>query len=78
VFAELGWSHEVIVCDHNSSDRTAEVAKEAGAQVVFEPVNQIARARNTSSAAGKPSHIVMYLLRNAGDTGSCSRMVVLK
>jgi glycosyltransferase involved in cell wall biosynthesis len=51
VFAERGWVHEVIVCDNNSSDRTAEVAREAGAQVVFEPVNQIARARNTGAAS---------------------------
>ena len=54
MFAERGWSHEVIVCDNNSSDRTAEVAREAGVRVVFEPVNQIARARNTGalSASG--------------------------
>ncbi len=44
-----GWDHEVIVCDNNSTDRTAEVARAAGARVVFEPVNQIARARNTGA-----------------------------
>jgi glycosyltransferase involved in cell wall biosynthesis len=37
------------VCDNNSTDRTAEVARQAGATVVFEPVNQIARARNTGA-----------------------------
>jgi glycosyltransferase involved in cell wall biosynthesis len=42
---------ELIVCDNNSSDRTAEIARAAGAKVVFEPVNQIARARNTGAAA---------------------------
>ena len=42
---------ELIVCDNNSTDRTAEIARAAGAKVVFEPVNQIARARNTSVAA---------------------------
>ena len=31
-----GW--ELIVCDNNSTDRTAEVARGEGAQVVFEPV----------------------------------------
>jgi len=41
---------ELIVCDNNSTDRTAEVARAAGARVVFEPVNQIARARNTGAA----------------------------
>ena len=36
---------EIIVCDNNSSDQTAELASRAGAKVVFEPVNQISRAR---------------------------------
>jgi glycosyltransferase involved in cell wall biosynthesis len=46
VFAGVGWSREVIVCDNNSTDHTAELARQAGATVVFEPVNQISRARN--------------------------------
>jgi glycosyltransferase involved in cell wall biosynthesis len=50
-FADAGWETELIVCDNNSSDRTAELAKAAGATVVFEPVNQIGRARNTGAAA---------------------------
>jgi glycosyltransferase involved in cell wall biosynthesis len=50
-FAALGWTSELIVCDNNSTDRTADVARDAGAQVVFEPVNQIARARNTGARA---------------------------
>ena len=45
-FTSLGWATELIVCDNNSTDRTAEIARDAGATVVFEPVNQIARARN--------------------------------
>ena len=49
-FERLGWTSELIVCDNNSTDRTAELARGAGAQVVFEPVNQIARARNTGAA----------------------------
>jgi len=48
-----GWSSELIVCDNNSTDRTAEIAREAGATVVFEPHNQIARARN--AGAGRAS-----------------------
>src|ERR1041385_7523435 len=48
---DLGFGHEVIVCDNNSTDRTAELARTEGARVVFEPVNQIARARNTGAAA---------------------------
>jgi glycosyltransferase involved in cell wall biosynthesis len=49
-FDEAGWACELIVCDNNSSDRTAEIARAAGASVVFEPVNQIARARNAGAA----------------------------
>ena len=46
-----GMDAELIVCDNNSTDRTAAIAREAGAKVVFEPVNQISRARNTGAAA---------------------------
>jgi glycosyltransferase involved in cell wall biosynthesis len=51
VFTDAGCETELIVCDNNSSDRTAELARAAGATVVFEPVNQIGRARNTGAAA---------------------------
>jgi glycosyltransferase involved in cell wall biosynthesis len=50
-FDARGWDAEVIVCDNNSTDQTAELARRAGAIVVFEPVNQIARARNRGAAA---------------------------
>ena len=50
VFRARGWSAELIVCDNNSTDRTAAIARAAGATVVFEPVNQIARARNRGAA----------------------------
>ena len=40
-----------MVCDNNSTDRTADIARAAGARVVFEPVNQISRARNTGAAS---------------------------
>ena len=50
-FALRGWGFELIVCDNNSTDRTAEIAHAAGATVVFEPVNQIARARNSGASA---------------------------
>ena len=49
-FVDAGWFTELIVCDNNSTDRTAEIATAAGAVVVFEPVNQISRARNTGAA----------------------------
>jgi glycosyltransferase involved in cell wall biosynthesis len=50
-FDARGWEREIIVCDNNSTDATAAVARAAGVKVVFEPVNQISRARNTGAAA---------------------------
>jgi hypothetical protein len=50
VFLERSWEFELIVCDNNSTDRTAEIARSAGATVIFEPINQIARARNSGAA----------------------------
>ena len=46
---------EIIVTDNNSTDRTAAVAEEFGARVVFEEHRQIAKARNTGAknALGK-------------------------
>ena len=45
---ELGLTErsEIIVVDNNSTDRTAEIAKRFGVRLVFEPENQISRARN--------------------------------
>ncbi len=44
------FTSEIIVVDNNSTDNTANLARLAGAQVVFEPVNQIGRARNAGAA----------------------------
>lgn len=49
-FLQRGWQFELVVCDNNSTDRTADIARAAGARVIFEPVNQIARARNTGAS----------------------------
>jgi glycosyltransferase involved in cell wall biosynthesis len=57
-FPALGWESEVIVCDNNSTDRTAEKARAAGAIVVFEPVNQISRARNRGASAATGQWLV--------------------
>jgi len=46
-------SYEVVVCDNHSTDPTRQVAESLGARVVFEPHNQIARARNTGARAAK-------------------------
>ena len=57
-FVQRGWETEVIVCDNNSTDRTAAIARTAGATVVFEPVNQISRARNAGAGAARGDWIV--------------------
>lgn len=44
-------AYELIVCDNNSTDSTAAIAKGAGCKVVFEPINQISRARNRGAGA---------------------------
>ncbi len=40
---------EIIVVDNNSSDATANIAKQNGATIVFEKHNQISKARNTGA-----------------------------
>ena len=54
----LSESAEVIVVDNNSSDRTGEIAQDHGARVVFEPVNQISRARNAGGRAACGEYLV--------------------
>ncbi len=74
---------EIIVTDNNSTDDTAELAQQQGAKVIFEPVNQISRARNAGAraAAGRylvfvdaDTHISPDTLKTALDklqSGSC-------
>src|SRR6185436_17497097 len=78
---EGGWDWELVVCDNNSTDRTADIARAAGARVVFEPHNQISRARNAGAAAATgdwllfidadstPSRELFEDLREAIDSG---------
>jgi glycosyltransferase involved in cell wall biosynthesis len=58
-FSEIGWqSYEIVVCDNNSTDRTAEIARTARARVVFEPHNQISRARNAAAKAARGQRFI--------------------
>ena len=57
-FSAPRWDSEIIVCDNNSTDRTAEKARAAGATVVFEPENQISRARNKGASAATGDWLV--------------------
>jgi glycosyltransferase involved in cell wall biosynthesis len=58
VCSKRNWESELIVCDNNSADRTAELARAGGATVVFEPVNQIARARNRGAEAASGDWLI--------------------
>lgn len=53
-----GRAGQVIVVDNNSTDATAAVASAHGARVVFEPVNQISRARNAGAAAANTPALI--------------------
>ena len=81
--SELGEKGQVIVVDNNSTDATARIAEEHGVEVVFEPVNQISRARNAGAAVAEGQHLIFLdadtrapaaLLRTALDnleSGTC-------
>ncbi len=82
--ATLESAGEIIVVDNNSTDRTAAVATESGARVIFEPVNQISRARNTGARVARGQYLIFVdadtipssgllqqVLRNLRD-GHCS------
>jgi len=49
---------EIIVVDNNSSDNTKNIALKNGARVIFEPVRQIAKARNSGAMAAKGDYFV--------------------
>jgi glycosyltransferase involved in cell wall biosynthesis len=82
-FSARGWDTELIVCDNNSTDRTAQIAQAAGAKVVFEPVNQIGLARNRGAetargdwlifvdADSRPSPELFTAVANEISTGRC-------
>jgi glycosyltransferase involved in cell wall biosynthesis len=49
---------ELIVVDNNSGDRTADIARNHGARVVHERINQISKARNAGAAAAEGRHLI--------------------
>jgi glycosyltransferase involved in cell wall biosynthesis len=72
--AAVSGNGEIVVCDNNSTDGTAALAKAEGARVVFESVNQISRARNAGARAARgrvlvfvdaDTHLPPALLRSA-------------
>ncbi|MCH2207003.1 MAG: glycosyltransferase [Lentisphaerales bacterium] len=51
----------IIVVDNNSSDQTSTVAAKAGAKVVFEPVNQISKARNKGAKSAPDADYLFFI-----------------
>ncbi|MFK7893166.1 MAG: glycosyltransferase [Granulosicoccus sp.] len=64
---------ELIVVDNNSTDDTAVIARRAGAQVVFEPINQIARARNRGVTIASGDALIFV-----DADSSCSSVLLLE
>lgn len=56
--ADIKLKGEIIVVDNNSSDATSRIAQQNGANVVFEPVNQISRARNSGARQARGKFLI--------------------
>ena len=54
----LDISGEIVVVDNNSTDQTAQLARQHNAQVVFEPINQISRARNAGARVAQGRYFI--------------------
>ena len=72
--ASFSMPGEIIVVDNNSTDKTEQIAKRFNARVIFEPVNQISRARNAGARIAKGDYFIFLdadtrlsegLIRNA-------------
>jgi len=73
-----GYTHEIIVVDNNSTDKTAQLATRAGAKVVFEPINHIARARVAGANTAQGDWLVFMdadCLLNAGLVGDIFELI---
>ena len=58
VFEAAGWGSEIVLCDNNSTDATAEIARAYGVRVVFESFNQISASRNAAARVAKGDWLV--------------------
>ncbi|MCM8533198.1 MAG: glycosyltransferase [Lentisphaeraceae bacterium] len=55
------YQFDVVVVDNNSTDKTADIALDLGAKVVFEPINQISKARNTGARSLPKAKYLFFL-----------------
>ncbi len=74
-FAGQGWEGEVIVADNGSDDRSAEIARAAGAMVVHEPRRGYGSAYRAGFAAAQGDYIVMADADLTYDFGDIPRFV---
>ena len=58
VMTEIPQPGEIIVVDNNSTDKTAEIALNYGARIVFEPFRQIAKARNSGAQTARGAFLI--------------------
>ena len=70
-----GWEGEVIVADNGSDDRSAELARDAGALVVHEPRRGYGSAYRAGFAAAQGDYIVMADADLTYDFGDIPRFV---
>ena len=74
-FEGQGWEGEVIVADNGSDDRSAELARGAGALVVHEPRRGYGSAYRAGFAAAQGDYIVMADADLTYDFGDIPRFV---
>jgi glycosyltransferase involved in cell wall biosynthesis len=73
--ARPDFESEIIVVDNNSTDETTELARRAGARVIFEPVNQIARARNAGANAAAGDRLLFVDADTLVCAGTLAEMI---
>jgi len=68
---------EIIVVDNNSTDATAEIARNLGARVLFEPINQIARARNAGASVATGDFLLFVDADTHVSSGTLAEMLTV-
>lgn len=66
---------EIIVCDNDSEDRTADIGREHGAVLAFEPYHQIGRVRNTGAKSATGDWLLFIDADSILDGGTLRTML---